>query len=97
MPEMRKVIFLCKRNKRKTREVGGEEMKYLKSFLGCFIAFLIALIIVAPIFAFILLGALINLWFFIGLIFSIPWCVMSFIFFSNHFDWVYDLMTAFDE
>ena len=53
-------------------------MKYLKSFLGCFIAFLIALIIVAPIFVFILLGALINLWFFLGLIFSIPWYVMSF-------------------
>lgn len=72
-------------------------MKYLKSFFGCFIAFLIALIIVAPIFASILLGALINLWFFIGLIFSIPWCVMSFTFFSNHFDWVYNLMTAFNE
>ena len=72
-------------------------MKYLKSFLGCFIAFLIALIIVAPIFVFILLGALINFWFFIGLIFSIPWSVMSFVFFSNHFDWVYDLMTAINE
>lgn len=72
-------------------------MKYLKSFLGCFIAFLIALIIVAPIFVFILLGALINVWFFIGLIFSIPWCVMSFAFFSNHFDWVYDLIIAINE
>ena len=72
-------------------------MKYLKSFLGCLIAFLIALIIVAPIFAFILLGALVNLWFFIGLIFSIPWCLMSFTFFSNHFDWDYDLITAINE
>ena len=72
-------------------------MKYLKSFLGCFIALLIALIIVAPIFVFILLGALINVWFFIGLIFSIPWCVMSFAFFSNHFDWVYDLIIAINE
>lgn len=72
-------------------------MKYLKSFFGYFIAFLIALIIVAPIFVFILLGALINFWFFIGLIFSIPWCVMSFAFFSNHFDWVYDLITAINK
>lgn len=72
-------------------------MKYLKSFFGCLIAFLIALIIVAPIFASILLGALINPWFFIGLIFSIPWCLMSFTFFSNHFDWVYDLITAINE
>ena len=72
-------------------------MKYLKSFFGCLIAFLIALIIVVPIFASILLGALINPWFFIGLIFSIPWCLMSFTFFSNHFDWVYDLITAINE
>lgn len=72
-------------------------MKYLKSFLGCFIAFLIALIIVAPMFVFILLGAIINPLFFIGLIFSVPWCVMSYVFFSNHFDWVYDLMTAINK
>ena len=100
MPEMRKVMFLCKRNKRKACEVGGEEMKYLKSFFGTLILFLLVLLITIPVIAVALLSGLVSLWFLFGEIVALPMSILIVIKLavSDKLDWVLGLMSAaFDE
>ena len=88
MPEMRKV------------EVGGEEMKYLKSFLGTLILLLLVLLITTPVITIALLSGFISLWFLFGEIIALPMSILTVIKLavSDKLDWVFGLMSAaFDE
>ena len=88
MPEVRKVI------------VGGEEMKYLKSFLGTLILLLLVLLITTPVITITLLSGFVSLWFLFGEIMALPMSILTVIKLavSDKLDWVFGLMSAaFDE
>ena len=88
MPEMREVI------------VGGEEMKYLKSFLGTLVLLLFVLLITTPVITVALLSGFVSLWFLFGEIIALPMSILTVIKLavSDKLDWVLGLMSAaFDE
>ena len=88
MSEMREVI------------VGGEEMKYLKSFLGTLILLLLVLLITTPVITIALLSGFVSLWFLFGEIVALPMSILTVIKLavSDKLDWVFGLMSAaFDE
>ena len=88
MSEMREVI------------VGGEEMKYLKSFLGTLILLLFVLLITTPVITVALLSGFVSLWFLFGEIIALPMSILTVIKLavSDKLDWVLGLMSAaFDE
>lgn len=69
-------------------------VKFLKSFLGFFIAILFVLIMIAPSYMFVFLGGLISRWFFLGLLISLPYFGVFLMFFLKRFDWLYNLIMA---
>ena len=88
MPEMREVI------------VGGEEMKYLKSFLGTLILLLFVLLITTPVITIALLSGFVSIWFLFGEIIALPITILAVVklVVSNKIDWILGLMlAAFDE
>ena len=75
-------------------------MKYLKSFLGTLILFLLVLLIATPVIAVALLSGLVSLWFLFGEIIALPITILAVIKLavSDKLDWVLGLMSAaFDE
>lgn len=75
-------------------------MKYLKSFLGTLILFLLVLLIATPVIAVALLSGLVSLWFLFGEIIALPITILAAakLAVSNKLDWVLGLMSAaFDE
>lgn len=75
-------------------------MKYLKSFLGTLILFLLVLLIATPVIAVALLSGLVSLWFLFGEIIALPITILAAVklVVSNKIDWVLGLMSAaFDE
>ena len=88
MSEMREVI------------VGGEKVKYLKSFLGTLILLLLVLLITTPVITIALLSGFVSLWFLFGEIVALPMSRLTVIKLavSDKLDWVLGLMSAaFDE
>ena len=80
--------------------VGGEEMKYLKSFLGTLILLLFVLLITTPVITIALLSGFVSLWFLFGEIVALPMSILTVIKLavSDKLDWVFGLMSAaFDE
>ena len=75
-------------------------MKYLKSFFGTLILFLLVLLITTPVIAVALLSGLVSLWFLFGEIVALPITILAVIKLavSDKLDWVLGLMSAaFDE
>lgn len=75
-------------------------MKYLKSFLGTLILFLLVLLITTPVIAVTLLSGFISLWFLFGEIVALPMSILIVIKLavSDKVDWIFRLMSAaFDE
>ena len=75
-------------------------MKYLKSFLGTLILFLLVLLIATPVIAVTLLSGFVSLWFLFGEIIALPITILIVIKLavSNKVDWIFRLMSAaFDE
>lgn len=75
-------------------------MKYLKSFLGTLILFLLVLLIATPVIAVALLSGFVSLWFLFGEIVALPMSILTVIKLavSDKLDWVLGLMSAaFDE
>ena len=75
-------------------------MKYLKSFLGTLILFLLVLLITTPVIAVTLLSGFVSLWFLFGEIIALPMSILIVIKLavSDKLDWVLGLMSAaFDE
>ena len=75
-------------------------MKYLKSFFGTLILFLLVLLIATPVIAVALLSGLVSLWFLFGEIIALPITILAVIKLavSDKLDWVLGLMSAaFDE
>ena len=75
-------------------------MKYLKSFLGTLILFLLVLLIATPVIAVALLSGLVSLWFLFGEIVALPMSILIVIKLavSDKVDWIFRLMSAaFDE
>ena len=75
-------------------------MKYLKSFLGTLILFLLVLLIATPVIALTLLSGFVSLWFLFGEIVALPISILTVIKLavSDKLDWVFGLMSAaFDE
>ena len=75
-------------------------MKYLKSFFGTLILFLLVLLIATPVIAVALLSGLVSLWFLFGEIIALPITILAAVklVVSNKIDWVLGLMSAaFDE
>ena len=75
-------------------------MKYLKSFLGTLILFLLVLLIATPVIAVTLLSGFVSLWFLFGEIVALPMSILTVIKLavSDKLDWVFGLMSAaFDE
>lgn len=75
-------------------------MKYLKSFLGTLILFLLVLLIATPVIAVALLSGFVSLWFLFGEIVALPITILAAVklVVSNKIDWVLGLMSAaFDE
>lgn len=75
-------------------------MKYLKSFLGTLILFLLVLLIATPVIAVTLLSWFVSLWFLFGEIVALPMSILIVIKLavSDKLDWVLGLMSAaFDE
>ena len=75
-------------------------MKYLKSFFGTLILFLLALLIATPVIAVTLLSGFVSLWFLFGEIVALPITILAVgkLAVSNKIDWVLRLMSAaFDE
>ena len=75
-------------------------MKYLKSFLGILILFLLVLLIATPVIAVTLLSGFVSLWFLFGEIVALPITTLTLIKLAvlNKFDWVLGLILAtFDE
>lgn len=75
-------------------------MKYLKSFLGTLILFLLVLLIATPVIAVTLLSGFVNLWFLFGEIIALPMSILIVIKLavSDKVDWIFRLMSAaFDE
>lgn len=75
-------------------------MKYLKSFFGTLILFLLVLLITTPVIAVTLLSGFVSLWFLFGEIIALPITILAVIKLavSDKLDWVLGLMSAaFDE
>lgn len=75
-------------------------MKYLKSFFGTLILFLLVLLITTPVIAVTLLSGFVSLWFLFGEIVALPITILAVVKLavSNKIDWVLGLMSAaFDE
>ncbi len=75
-------------------------MKYLKSFFGTLILFLLVLLITTPVIAVTLLSGFISLWFLFGEIVALPMSILIVIKLavSDKVDWIFRLMSAaFDE
>ena len=75
-------------------------MKYLKSFLGTLILFLLVLLITTPVIAVTLLSGFVSLWFLFGEIIALPMSILIVIKLavSDKVDWIFRLMSAaFDE
>ena len=75
-------------------------MKYLKSFLGTLILFLLVLLIATPVIAVTLLSGFVSLWFLFGEIIALPMSILIVIKLavSDKVDWIFRLMSAaFDE
>ena len=75
-------------------------MKYLKSFFGTLILFLLVLLITTPVIAVTLLSGFVSLWFLFGEIIALPitMLVVGKLVVSNKIDWVLGLILAvFDE
>ena len=75
-------------------------MKYLKSFLGTLILFLLVLLIATPVIAVTLLSGFVSLWFLFGEIIALPITILAVVklVVSNKIDWILGLMlAAFDE
>ena len=75
-------------------------MKYLKSFFGTLILFLLVLLIATPVIAVALLSGLVSLWFLFGEIIALPITILAAVklVVSNKIDWVLGLILAvFDE
>ena len=75
-------------------------MKYLKSFFGTLILFLLVLLITTPVIAVTLLSGFVSLWFLFGEIVALPMSILIVIKLavSDKLDWVLGLMSAaFDE
>lgn len=75
-------------------------MKYLKSFFGTLILFLLVLLIATPVIAVALLSGFVSLWFLFGEIVALPMSILTVIKLavSDKLDWVLGLMSAaFDE
>ena len=75
-------------------------MKYLKSFLGTLILFLLVLLIATPVIAVTLLSGFVSLWFLFGEIVALPITILAVVKLavSNKIDWIFRLMSAaFDE
>lgn len=75
-------------------------MKYLKSFFGTLILFLLVLLIATPVIAITLLSGFVSLWFLFGEIIALPMSILTVIKLavSDKLDWVLGLMSAaFDE
>lgn len=80
--------------------VGGEEMKYLKSFLGTLILLLFVLLITTPVITVALLSGFVSLWFLFGEIVALPITILAVgkLAVSNKIDWILGLISAaFDE
>ena len=75
-------------------------MKYLKSFFGTLILFLLVLLIATPVIAVTLLSGFVSLWFLFGEIIALPISILIVIKLavSDKVDWIFRLMSAaFDE
>ena len=75
-------------------------MKYLKSFFGTLILFLLVLLITTPVIAVTLLSGFVSLWFLFGEIVALPITILAVgkLAVSNKIDWIFRLMSAaFDE
>ena len=75
-------------------------MKYLKSFFGTLILFLLVLLIATPVIAVTLLSGFVSLWFLFGEIIALPMSILIVIKLavSDKVDWIFRLMSAaFDE
>ena len=75
-------------------------MKYLKSFFGTLILFLLVLLIATPVIAVTLLSGFVSLWFLCGEIVALPITILvvAKLAVSDKLDWVFELMSAaFDE
>ena len=75
-------------------------MKYLKSFFGTLILFLLVLLITTPVIAVTLLSGFVSLWFLFGEIVALPITILAVgkLAVSNKIDWILGLMlAAFDE
>ena len=75
-------------------------MKYLKSFFGTLILFLLVLLITTPVIVVALLSGLVSLWFLFGEIIALPITILIVIKLavSDKVDWILRLMSAaFDE
>ena len=71
-------------------------MKYLKSFFGTLILFLLVLLITTPVIAVTLLSGFVSLWFLFGEIIALPITILAAVKLavSNKIDWVLGLMSA---
>ena len=71
-------------------------MKYLKSFFGTLILFLLVLLIATPVIAVTLLSGFVSPWFLFGEIVALPITILTLIKLAvlNKFDWVLGLMSA---
>ena len=71
-------------------------MKYLKSFFGTLILFLLVLLITTPVIVVALLSGLVSLWFLFGEIIALPMSILIVIKLavSDKLDWVLGLMSA---
>lgn len=75
-------------------------MKYLKSFLGTLILFLLVLLIATPVIAVTLLSGFVSLWFLFGEVIALPVTILlvAKLALSDKLNWVFRLMSAaFDE
>lgn len=75
-------------------------MKYLKSFFGTLILFLLVLLITTPVIAVTLLSGFVSLWFLFGEVVALPITILvvAKLAVSDKLDWVFELMlAAFDE
>ena len=75
-------------------------MKYLKSFFGTLILFLLVLLITTPVIAVALLSGFVSIWFLFGEIIALPMSILIVIKLavSDKVDWIFRLMSAaFDE
>ena len=75
-------------------------MKYLKSFFGMLVLFLLVLLITMPVIVVTLLSGFISLWFLFGEIAALPMSILIVIKLavSDKVDWILGLMSAaFDE